>query len=274
MKKIAVFTSGGDAPGMNACIRAVVRTAIYHGLEVYGIKRGYNGMINGEIIKMDSSSVSNTIQKGGTILKSARSQEFTTPEGRKKAFEQLQKHGIEGVVAIGGNGTFTGANIFYEEYGIPFIGAPGTIDNDLFGTDYTIGYDTALNTVVDAIDKIRLRGGLPTLEDTYHRALSREELREIVRRERRVELAFENKRWWDLIRWKTAETILNEPKSGVVITQEGGQWVYNTRAVVHTQEFFQKNYLFPIYQGWIDANPEIRNQNGGDGWVNGQNPGY
>ena len=155
MNKIAVFTSGGDSPGMNACIRAVVRTSIYHGLEVYGIKRGYNGMINGEIIKMDSSSVSNTIQKGGTILKSARSQEFMTPEGRKKAFAQLQKHGIEGVVAIGGNGTFTGANIFTEEFGIPFVGAPGTIDNDLYGTDYTIGYDTAVNTALDAIDKIR-----------------------------------------------------------------------------------------------------------------------
>ncbi len=155
MNKIAVFTSGGDSPGMNACIRAVVRTSIYHGLEVYGIKRGYNGMINGEFIKMDSSSVSNTIQKGGTILKSARSKEFLTPEGRKKALEQLQKYGIDGVVAIGGNGTFAGANIFAEEHNIPFIGAPGTIDNDLYGTDYTIGYDTAVNTALDAIDKIR-----------------------------------------------------------------------------------------------------------------------
>jgi 6-phosphofructokinase 1 len=155
MKKIAVFTSGGDAPGMNACIRAVVRTAIYHGLEVYGIRRGYNGMINGDFIKMDSSSVSNTIQKGGTILKSARSKEFMTPEGRAKAAEQLKKFGIDGVVAIGGNGTFTGAMQFYEEHGIPFIGAPGTIDNDLYGSDHTIGYDTAVNTALDAIDKIR-----------------------------------------------------------------------------------------------------------------------
>jgi 6-phosphofructokinase 1 len=155
MKKIAVFTSGGDSPGMNACIRAVVRTSIYHGLEIYGIRHGYNGMIKGEIIKMDSSSVSNTIQKGGTILKSARSSEFMETEGRKKAFEQLQKFGIDGVVAIGGNGTFTGANLFSQEFGIPFIGAPGTIDNDLYGTDYTIGYDTAVNTALDAIDKIR-----------------------------------------------------------------------------------------------------------------------
>lgn len=155
MKKIGVFTSGGDAPGMNACIRAIVRTAVYHGIEVYGIRRGYNGMIKGEISKLESYSVSNIIQKGGTILRSARSKDFTTKEGRKTAYDQLQKLGIEGLVAIGGDGTFTGANIFYEEYGIPTIGAPGTIDNDLYGTDYTIGYDTAVNTALDAIDKIR-----------------------------------------------------------------------------------------------------------------------
>ena len=155
MKRIAVFTSGGDAPGMNACIRAVVRTAIYHGIEVYGIRKGYNGMIKGDIYKMESSSVSNTIQKGGTILKSARSEGFLTKEGRQEAYHQLKKFDIEGLVAIGGNGTFTGANIFYEEFGIPVVGAPGTIDNDLYGTDYTIGYDTAVNTALDAIDKIR-----------------------------------------------------------------------------------------------------------------------
>ncbi|WP_347158447.1 6-phosphofructokinase [Pontibacter chitinilyticus] len=155
MKKIGIFTSGGDAPGMNACIRAVVRTAIYNGMEVYGIQRGYNGMIKGEIYKMESHSVSNIIQKGGTILRSARSKDFMTKEGRQKAYEQLKKHGIEGLIAIGGDGTFTGANIFHEEYGIPVLGAPGTIDNDLFGTDYTIGYDTAVNTSLDAIDKIR-----------------------------------------------------------------------------------------------------------------------
>jgi 6-phosphofructokinase 1 len=140
---------------MNACIRAVVRTAIYHGIEVYGIRKGYNGMISGDLIKMDSASVSNTIQKGGTILKSARSQAFMTKEGRQTAFEHLQKFEIEGLVAIGGNGTFTGATIFHEEFGLPIIGAPGTIDNDLYGTDYTIGYDTAVNTALDAIDKIR-----------------------------------------------------------------------------------------------------------------------
>jgi 6-phosphofructokinase 1 len=155
MKKIAVFTSGGDAPGMNACVRAVVRSGIYYGLEVYGIYRGYDGMINGDIQLMNSHSVSNSIQRGGTLLKSARSKEFMTAEGRKKAYEQLQKHGIEGLVAIGGNGTFTGAMVFYDEYKIPTVGCPGTIDNDLYGTDHTIGYDTAVNTALEAIDKIR-----------------------------------------------------------------------------------------------------------------------
>ncbi|MFM1836455.1 MAG: 6-phosphofructokinase [Bacteroidota bacterium] len=155
MKKIAVFTSGGDAPGMNACIRAIVRGAAYHGVEVYGIVRGYNGMIKGDIIPLNSQSVSNIIQRGGTILKSARSKEFMTTEGRQKAYDRLQEFGIEGLVAIGGNGTFTGAEIFYNEFKIPTVGAPGTIDNDLYGTDYTIGYDTAVNTALDAIDKIR-----------------------------------------------------------------------------------------------------------------------
>jgi len=155
IKKIGVLTSGGDSPGMNACIRAVVRTGIYHGLKVVGIKSGYNGMINGEIVPLVSSSVSNIIQRGGTILKSARSKDFMTKEGRQKAYENLQKHKIDAVVVIGGNGTFTGANIFMSEYDFPIIGAPGTIDNDLYGTDMTIGFDTALNTVIEAIDKIR-----------------------------------------------------------------------------------------------------------------------
>ena len=155
MKKIAVFTSGGDAPGMNACIRAVVRTARSMHIEVVGIVRGYEGMISGDFIEMDSSSVSNIIQRGGTILKSARSKSFRTKEGRAKAAINLHKAGVEGVVVIGGDGSFTGAKIFSEEHNIPFIGAPGTIDNDLYGTDYTIGYDTAINTVVEAVDKIR-----------------------------------------------------------------------------------------------------------------------
>lgn len=155
MKKIAVFTSGGDSPGMNACIRAVVRTAAFNQVEVMGIVRGFDGMIKGDFTPLVSSSVSNIIQRGGTILKSARSEEFRTVEGRKKAAAQLKANGIEGIVAIGGDGTFTGAKILFEEHGIPTIGAPGTIDNDLFGTDYTIGYDTAVNTVVEAVDKIR-----------------------------------------------------------------------------------------------------------------------
>jgi 6-phosphofructokinase 1 len=155
MKKVAVFTSGGDAPGMNACIRAVIRGGIYHGLDMYGIVRGYTGMISGDIKKMNSRSVSNIIQRGGTVLKSARSMDFMTPEGRKKAYENLMSNGIDGLVAIGGNGTFTGAEVFFNEYQIPTVGCPGTIDNDLYGTDYTIGFDTAVNTALEAIDKIR-----------------------------------------------------------------------------------------------------------------------
>ncbi len=155
MRRIAVFTSGGDAPGMNACIRAAVRCAIYHNVEIYGIKRGFDGMIKGNIYPMTSHSVSNIVQRGGTILKSARSKDFMTSEGRKQAYQQLKNFDIEGLVAIGGNGTFTGAKIFHEEFGIPTVGCPGTIDNDLYGTDYTIGYDTAVNTALDAIDKIR-----------------------------------------------------------------------------------------------------------------------
>ncbi|ERM83911.1 6-phosphofructokinase [Rhodonellum psychrophilum GCM71 = DSM 17998] len=155
MKKIAVFTSGGDAPGMNACIRAVVRTSIFYGLEIYGISYGFDGMIKGGFKRMQSNSVSNIVQRGGTILKSARSEEFMTKEGRQKAYDQLKEHEIEGVVAIGGDGTFTGAKVFFEEFGIPIIGCPGTIDNDIYGTDYTIGFDTAVNTALEAIDKIR-----------------------------------------------------------------------------------------------------------------------
>ncbi|OFY85302.1 MAG: 6-phosphofructokinase [Bacteroidetes bacterium RIFCSPLOWO2_12_FULL_35_15] len=155
MKRIAVFTSGGDSPGMNACIRAVVRTAIYHKIEVLGIKHGYDGMIKGEFSKMDSSSVANIIHRGGTILKTARSKKFLTIEGRKSALANLQKHGINGVVVIGGDGSFRGALEFSEICDIPFVGCPGTIDNDLIGTDFAIGYDTAVNTVVEAVDKIR-----------------------------------------------------------------------------------------------------------------------
>lgn len=155
MKKIAVFTSGGDAPGMNACIRAVVRAGLHFDLEVYGIYRGYQGMIENDFVQLGPSSVANIIQLGGTILKTSRSQDFMTPQGRQKAFENLKSHGIEGIVCIGGNGTYTGAQIFEKEFGIPSIGCPGTIDNDLFGSDYTIGFDTAINTAVEAVDKIR-----------------------------------------------------------------------------------------------------------------------
>ncbi len=155
IKNIGVYTSGGDSPGMNAAIRAVVRTALYYNLGVVGIRRGYEGMINGDMIPMDRRSVANIIQRGGTILKTARSLEFREPEGRKKAYEQLKKHSIDALVAIGGDGTFTGAKVFGHEYDIPVLGLPGTIDNDLIGTDFTIGYDTAINTVVEVVDKIR-----------------------------------------------------------------------------------------------------------------------
>lgn len=155
ISKIGVFTSGGDAPGMNAAIRAVVRAAIYYKKEVYGIMQGYEGMIDGDIVKLGARSVGNIIQRGGTILKTARSQEFRTKEGREKAFQNIKKNGIDALVAIGGDGTFTGLHKFYEEYQLPSICIPGTIDNDLAGTDYTIGFDTATNTAVEAIDKIR-----------------------------------------------------------------------------------------------------------------------
>jgi len=153
--KIGVMTSGGDSPGMNAAIRAVVRTGIYNGLEVYGIMRGYSGLIENDIYQMDSRSVANIIQRGGTILKTARSKAFITPEGRKIAYDHLKQHGIDGLVIIGGDGSFKGAQTFSNEYDIPCIGLPGTIDKDIAGTDVTIGFDTAVNTAVEAIDKIR-----------------------------------------------------------------------------------------------------------------------
>jgi 6-phosphofructokinase 1 len=155
ISKIGVFTSGGDAPGMNAALRAVVRAAIYYNKEIYGIMRGYEGMIDGEIVKLGARSVGNILQRGGTILKTARSEAFKTPEGREKAFQNLKKHGIDSLVAIGGDGSFTGLHKFFEEFKVPSMCIPGTIDNDLAGTDFTIGYDTATNTAVEAIDKIR-----------------------------------------------------------------------------------------------------------------------
>jgi 6-phosphofructokinase 1 len=153
--KIGVLTSGGDSPGMNAAIRAVVRTGIYNNLEVYGIMRGYQGMIDDDISKMESRSVANIIQRGGTILKTARCKDFYEPEGREKAYQNLKKRGIDGLVIIGGDGSFKGALKFSKEFDIPCIGLPGTIDKDIAGSDFTIGFDTAVNTAVEAIDKIR-----------------------------------------------------------------------------------------------------------------------
>ena len=154
-KKIAVLTSGGDAPGMNAALRAVVRTSVFYGVECYAIQQGYQGLIDNEFDLMNARSVNNIINKGGTIIKSARCLEFRTPEGRKLAYENLKKSEIDALVVIGGDGSFTGAMIFQEEHNFPVVGIPGTIDNDIFGTRYTLGYDTAINTVVEAIDKIR-----------------------------------------------------------------------------------------------------------------------
>jgi 6-phosphofructokinase 1 len=155
VSRIGVLTSGGDSPGMNAAIRAVVRTGIYYGLDVYGIMRGYQGLIEDDIVKMEARSVSNIIQRGGTILKTARSKAFLKPEGRQIAYNNLKKHGIDGLVIIGGDGSFRGAVAFSSEFDIPCIGLAGTIDKDIMGTDFTIGFDTAVNTAVEAIDKIR-----------------------------------------------------------------------------------------------------------------------
>ena len=155
IKTIGILTSGGDAPGMNAAIRAITRSAIFNGWKVYGIYRGYEGLIGGDFKELTTESVSNTIQKGGTILKTARSKEFMTPEGRSKAYENLQKFGVDALIVIGGNGSLSGAQDFAKEHDIPVIGLPGTIDTDLYGTDSTIGYDTALNTIVECVDKIR-----------------------------------------------------------------------------------------------------------------------
>ena len=155
VSKIGVLTSGGDSPGMNAAIRAVVRTGLYHGLEMFGIMRGYQGMIEDDIYQMDSRSVANIIQRGGTILKTARCKEFFELEGRQKAYNNLKKRGIDGLVIIGGDGSFRGAVKFSQDFDIPCVGLAGTIDKDISGTDFTIGFDTAVNTAVEAIDKIR-----------------------------------------------------------------------------------------------------------------------
>lgn len=153
--KIAVFTSGGDSPGMNTCLRSVVRCALSYGCEVVGIMRGYEGMIHGDFVPLTARSVSNIMQRGGTVLKTARSKSFLTQEGMEQAFGNLKKNGIDGIIGIGGDGTFKGAVEFNKLNKIPFIGIPGTIDNDLSGTDYTIGFDTALNTIIDAVDKLK-----------------------------------------------------------------------------------------------------------------------
>ena len=155
MKKIGVLTSGGDAPGMNAAVRAVVRTGIANGIEIIGVMEGFNGLTEGLFKQLNARDVSNILQRGGTILRSARSEIFRTSKGRKQAFENIKKEGLEGLIIIGGNGSFTGASVFNSEYSVPYIGIPGTIDNDLFGTDITLGFDTACNTVIEVVDRIK-----------------------------------------------------------------------------------------------------------------------
>lgn len=155
IKTVGILSSGGDAPGMNAAIRAVVRSSVYRGIRPFGIYHGYHGMIDGDIKELRSNDVSNIIQRGGTILGTARSKEFKTPEGRKKGYDNLKAYGIDALVVIGGDGTFTGAGLFSKEYDMPVVGIPGTIDNDMYGTDHTIGFDTALNTVVSSVDRIK-----------------------------------------------------------------------------------------------------------------------
>ena len=159
INKIAVLTSGGDSPGMNAAIRAVARTGFYYNMDVYGVKRGYQGLIDNDMFKLENSNVANIIQLGGTVLKTERSQKFETKEGRHIAYDNLKSHGIDAMVVIGGDGTFTGADVFCKEYDFQVVGIPGTIDNDLYGTDYALGYDTAINTVVEAVDKLRDTAG-------------------------------------------------------------------------------------------------------------------
>jgi 6-phosphofructokinase 1 len=155
IKRIGVLTSGGDAPGMNAALRAVVRACVFNNIECEGIFQGYQGMIEGDFKRLNERSVAKILGRGGTILKSSRSKEFMTAEGRKKAYENLKRHGVDALITIGGNGTFTGAHVFFQEFGMPLIGIPGSIDNDIYGSDHCIGFDTATNTVVDAVDKIR-----------------------------------------------------------------------------------------------------------------------
>jgi len=155
LKKIGVMTSGGDSPGMNTAIRAVVRACAFYQIKCVGIRMGYEGLIQNQMSELGARSVKHIINRGGTILQTARSKSFRTKEGREKAYKNLKNNELDGLIVIGGDGSFTGANIFYQEFGVPFIGIPGTIDNDIFGTDYTIGYDTALNTVIEAIDRIR-----------------------------------------------------------------------------------------------------------------------
>ena len=226
MKKIGVLTSGGDAPGMNAAIRAVVRTAVYYEREVVGIRRGYQGLIEGEIEPLNSRSVKHKLSQGGTFLKSARCDAFRTKEGRQKAFATIQKEGIDSLVVIGGNGSFTGAHLMQSEFSVPVIGIPGTIDNDLYGTDFTLGYDSATNVVVECVDKIRdtasSHNRLFFIEvmgrDTGFIALRTA----VATGALDVVLPEENCSWEDLIH-EVERGFANQKTSNIIITAEGNR---------------------------------------------------
>jgi len=226
LRRIGVFTSGGDAPGMNAAIRAVTRAAIANKLKVVGIRRGYQGMIEGDFIPLKSADVSGIIQLGGTILKTARSAEFRTPEGREKAWLQLQKADIDAVVVIGGDGSFTGALTMSQEYNISFVGIPGTIDNDMYGTDYTIGYETALNTVVCAVDKIRdtaVSHGRIFLVEVMGREAGLLALNSGIACGAEVILIPESKEQHDELKRFLDKGYKNKERSGIIIVAEGDE---------------------------------------------------
>jgi len=237
--------------------------AMANGLRITDNGSGYDGSAPYENRepRFYQSIIFDGVQFAGQVYQMKEGQQFARNPAAENNTGYFRRKGID--ASLVGNLHKDGANYIYFRYAEALLNF----------AEASIEAGDVTQAVIEAIDKVRQRGGIPTLQQTYGRTLTREELREVVRRERRVELAFENKRWWDLIRWRTASVVLNQPIYGVDIRQQGGQWVYDTRAIVHTQEFFERNYLFPIYQGWIDSNPSMKAQNGPE-WVNGQNPGY
>ena len=252
IKCIGILTSGGDAPGMNAAIRAVTRAAIYNGLQVKGIYRGYKGLVTGEIKEFKSQNVSNIIQLGGTILKTARCKEFTTPEGRQIAYDNMKKEGIDALVVIGGDGSLSGARIFAQEFDVPCIGLPGTIDNDLAYTDYTIGFDTAVNTCVDSINKLRdtmASHGRVSVVDVMGRGCGDIAVHSGIAAGAEAILIPEIKKtdnqWLDYIVQKLRTSFARGKKYGIIVMAEG---VYAAPKMHH----FTADYI----ASWLNANSE------------------